>query len=224
MLPREDTRDALLLRDGLALDDAAVARGDWLAALPQGARVGTSSLRRAAQVRALRPDVEVVGFRGNVQTRLRKLSEGVADATLLARAGLNRLGLDHGVSLQPEASLPAVAQGAIGIECRSDDEAMAAILAPLACAETMRRVSAERAMLQVLDGSCRTPIAGLAERATMADGSAGLRLRGLVATDDGSTVWRAELAWSEHSLAEAGGPEALGRAVAVELLRLRAGS
>ncbi len=222
LLPREDPRDALLLREGLALDPAASARGDWLAALPRGARVGTSSLRRAAQVRALRPDLEVVGFRGNVQTRLRKLAEGVADATLLARAGLNRLGLEHGVSLAPEASLPAVAQGAIGIECRSDDDAMARLLAPLACRDTMRRVHAERAMLEALDGSCRTPIAGLAELVPDGHGGVGLRLRGLVARDDGSRVWRAEQTWSAATLASDGGPEALGRAVAADLLRLRA--
>ena len=222
LLPREDPRDALLLRQGLALDSDAAARGAWLSALPQGARVGTSSLRRAAQVRALRPDLEVVGFRGNVQTRLRKLDEGVADATLLARAGLNRLGLDHGVTLAPDASLPAVAQGAIGIECRSDDATTAALLAPLACAATMRRVEAERAMLEALDGSCRTPIAGLAEIVASDDGEA-LRLRGLVATEDGAQVWRAEATWSAAELARDGGPVALGREVAATLQRLRAG-
>jgi hydroxymethylbilane synthase len=135
LLPREDPADALLVRAGLLpLDVVAGAAGvaiDAVAALPSGARVGTSSLRRAAQIKALRPDVEVVGFRGNVQTRLRKLDDGVADATLLARAGLNRLGMNVGVSLAPETMLPAVAQGAIGVECRADDDAVQLLLAAI---------------------------------------------------------------------------------------------
>ncbi len=178
--PREDPRDALLS-----------ARGDSLAALPKGAVVGTASLRRQAQVLLARPDVNVVPFRGNVQTRLRKLAEGEVDATLLALAGLKRLDLAERATavLEPEEMLPAVAQGAIGIEVRRDDAQTLGLLAPLDDRDSARRVAAERACLEVLDGSCRTPIAALAEIA----GEAGdLRLRALVCMPDGTRVERAE--------------------------------
>jgi hydroxymethylbilane synthase len=199
LLPREDPRDVLIVAGG---------GGGALADLPPGARVGTSGLRRAAQIRALRPDLRVVGFRGNVQTRLRKLADGEADVTLLALAGLRRLGMAAvGAPLAVEELLPAVAQGAIGVECRADDEATLALLAPLRCAETMACVAAERAMLAALDGSCRTPIAGLAVR----EPSGALWLRGLLAREDGSAVWRAEARGAE--------PEALGAAVAAALRR-----
>jgi hydroxymethylbilane synthase len=154
MLPRADPRDAFIGRGA-----------DGLAALPPGAVVGTASLRRQAQVLSRRPDVTVVPLRGNVETRLRKLAAGDCDATLLAMAGLERLGLaDRATApLEAEEMLPAVAQGAIGIETRADDATTADWLAPLDHRETAIRVTAERAMLAVLDGSCRTPIAGLAE-------------------------------------------------------------
>ncbi len=153
-LPREDVRDAFISLKYGSLD-----------ALPQGAVVGTSSLRRQAQVKRLRPDLEVVGFRGNVQTRLRKLQDGVADATFLACAGLRRLGLADRVTqaIAVEQMLPAVAQGAIGIEIRAGDTATAHFIAPLNHEETAICITAERAFLAKLEGSCRTPIAGLAQ-------------------------------------------------------------
>ena len=153
LLPREDPRDAFL---------SPVARS--IADLAQGATIGSSSVRRGAQLKRLRPDLNVIPFRGNVETRLRKLEEGVAQATFLACAGLNRLGLkDKITSIVPiDMMLPAVAQGCIGIETRGDDSATRDILAPLNHAETATTVACERAFLAALDGSCRTPLAGLA--------------------------------------------------------------
>ena len=179
LLPRADPRDALIARGPRSV-----------AELPRGAVVGTASLRRAAQLRAVRPDLEVVPLRGNVQTRLRKLDAGEVQATFLAMAGLIRLGLEPVVSaaLAPEEMLPAVAQGAIGIECRAADDAVLGALAQINDGATMTRVVAERAFLAALDGSCRTPIAALAEL----DGDR-LRLRGLVASPDGRAVERIEL-------------------------------
>ncbi len=138
-----------------------------LADLPAGARVGSSSLRRRSQLIHARPDLEVVEFRGNVQTRLRKLDEGMADATFLAMAGLSRLGMAEIATgpIAPEQMLPAVAQGAIGIERRGDDTICAALVAAIAHLPTALRVNAERAFLARLDGSCETPIAALAELA-----------------------------------------------------------
>ncbi len=152
-LPREDVRDAFL-------SDLATGLAD----LPQGAVVGSSSLRRRAQLLHRRPDLQVVEFRGNVQTRLAKLRDGVAVATFLAMAGLNRLGLAHlaASAIDPLDMLPAVGQGAIGIERREADARTAALLAPLHDAATGAQLAAERAMLRMLDGSCQTPIAGLA--------------------------------------------------------------
>ncbi|MFQ5626267.1 MAG: hydroxymethylbilane synthase, partial [Methyloligellaceae bacterium] len=172
VLPREDARDAFLS-----------PKADNLAGLPAGAVVGTSSLRRQAQVRRLRPDLKVVEFRGNVETRLRKLSEGLADATLLAVAGLKRLGKEQHITahIAPDEMLPAVAQGAICIETRADDARLRDLLSALHHEETGTCVGAERAFLAELDGSCRTPIAGLAEL----DG-ARLRFRGQILTPDGS--------------------------------------
>ncbi|AJD46857.1 porphobilinogen deaminase [Isoalcanivorax pacificus W11-5] len=160
-----------------------------LAALPQGARVGTSSLRRQAQLRAQRPDLSVTSLRGNVQTRLGKLDAGEFDAILLAAAGLKRLALDARIrcELPPEVSLPAVGQGAVGIECRADDDAVAALLAPLNDVDTWDRVVAERAMNRRLEGGCQVPIGGYAEL----QGDT-VWLRGLVASEDGSEVLRAE--------------------------------
>jgi hydroxymethylbilane synthase len=152
-LPREDVRDAFISLKHKSFDS-----------LPQGAVVGTSSLRRQAQIKRIRPDLQIVGFRGNVQTRLTKLRDEVAEATFLACAGLRRLGLaDHITDAVPvERMLPAVAQGAIGIEIRVDDEDTAKIIAPLDDQATSLCVTAERAFLGTLEGSCRTPIAGLA--------------------------------------------------------------
>ncbi|MFK7944153.1 MAG: hydroxymethylbilane synthase [Paracoccaceae bacterium] len=154
LLPREDVRDAFISHRHAGID-----------ALPKGAVVGSSSLRRKAQLLHRRQDLRVVEFRGNVQTRLRKLEEGVAEATFLAAAGLRRLGqedlADNAVSV--DEMLPAVAQGAIGIECRSGDQVALAMLASIHHADTGIQLAAERAFLAGLDGSCRTPIAGLAE-------------------------------------------------------------
>ncbi|KAF0807836.1 porphobilinogen deaminase [Alcanivorax sp. S71-1-4] len=182
---------------------------DGLAALPQGARVGTSSLRRQAQLRAQRPDLTVISLRGNVQTRLGKLDAGEFDAILLAAAGLKRLALDARIrcELPPEVSLPAVGQGAVGIECRANDDAVAALLAPLNDVDTWDRVVAERAMNRRLEGGCQVPIGGYAEL----QGDT-IWLRGLVASEDGSEVLRAE---ATGTRAEA---EALGIRVADALL------
>src|SRR5262249_28247147 len=150
-LPREDVRDAFISRKSASL-----------AGLPHGAVVGTASLRRQAMVRRLRPDVTVVTFRGNVDTRLKKLDDGVVDATLLALAGLKRLGGEAAVTavLEVDTFLPAVGQGAIGIEAREADTRTRELLAKINHAETLTALHTERAFLAVLDGSCRTPIAG----------------------------------------------------------------
>jgi len=171
VLPREDPRDAFVS-----------PRAEGIDALPDGAVVGTSSLRRGALLRWRRPDLKVVAFRGNIETRLDKLARGEVDATLLAQAGLNRLGLDDQPRrvLTPEEMLPAVAQGAVGIECRGDDAATRARVAALDDGDTAIRIRAERALLAALDGSCRTPIAALA---MIADGE--LWLRGSIIRPDG---------------------------------------
>jgi len=193
-LPREDPRDVLLTaqqQSGQALNAQSFNDQPWsLQDLPQGAVVGTSSLRRKAFLLARRPDLRVIEFRGNVETRLRKLQEGVAFATFLARAGLNRLGLEPpGLRiLSPEEMLPAVAQGAIGIECRADDGRIRHYLGALDDAPTRRRVEAERSLLATLDGSCRTPIAALAE----INVAGMLRLRAAIAKPDGSALLETE--------------------------------
>lgn len=171
-LPREDVRDAFV--------SSRVAR---LADLAPGQVVGTSSLRRRAQLLARRPDLKVVEFRGNVQTRLRKLAEGVADCTFLAMAGLSRLGMAEVArsAIEPEEMLPAVAQGAIGIERRRSDAGTEALLAPVHDSGTGLRLAAERAYLARLDGSCQTPIAGLA----LIEGGE-IWLRGEILRPDGS--------------------------------------
>ncbi len=198
MPKREDPRDAFISVTYSSLDD-----------VPAGATVGTSSLRRQAQVLRQRPDLQVIPFRGNVETRLRKLKEGAADATLLACAGLNRLNLSQHIKqpMSPEVMLPAVAQGAICIEVRSDDDKTARLIAPLNDAETAICVATERAFLAKLDGSCRTPIAGLAELSGNT-----LRFRGEILTPDGT---------QSHATERSGAPETalrLGEDVAAELL------
>jgi hydroxymethylbilane synthase len=174
VLDREDPRDALIARGSVRS----------LADLPKGARVGTSSLRRAAQLKAKRPDIAVADFRGNVDTRLAKIAEGIADATFLALAGLKRLGraAEAAAILEPSEMLPAVAQGAIGIEARLDDTRTREYLAALDHAPSHDAVRAERGLLERLDGSCRTPIGALA---TIAAGGT-LRLDGLVVRPDGT--------------------------------------
>ena len=195
MLPRADPRDALV-----ALTSGGVE------ALPQGAVVGTASLRRQAQLLHLRPDLRIIPFRGNVDTRLAKLAAGAAQATVLALAGLARLGKADVAAavLEPEVMLPAVAQGAIGIERRVGDARAARLLAAIGDRPTMIAVAAERALLEVLDGSCRTPIAALATL----DGEGGLALRGLVAAPDGSRLvsgaWRGPVGEAARRGAEAG--------------------
>ncbi|SER67071.1 hydroxymethylbilane synthase [Tranquillimonas rosea] len=171
-LPREDPRDAFI-----SLGVSGIP------ALGEGAVVGTSSLRRKAQLLNRRPDLQVVEFRGNVQTRLKKLADGVAEATFLAMAGLNRLDMpDVPRTAVPDTEmLPAVAQGAIGVERRSDDSDLAEMLAAIHDAETGTRLAAERAFLAALDGSCETPIAGLSEL----DGGT-IRLRGEILRTDGT--------------------------------------
>ena len=171
-LPREDVRDAFVSSHFNNVSD-----------LPSGSKVGTSSLRRKAQLKFFRPDLEVVEFRGNVQTRLKKLSDGVASCTFLAMAGLNRLGLADVAqnAINPSEMLPAIAQGAIGIEWREADKKTADILKKIHHEETAQQLNAERAFLAELDGSCQTPIAGLAT----IEGSS-LKLTGQVLRTDGS--------------------------------------
>lgn len=171
ILKREDVRDAFIS-----------LKYKSLAGMPAGAIVGTSSLRRQAQVKRARPDLTVIDFRGNVETRLKKIADGIADATFLAHAGLNRLKLADRITaaIDTTAMLPAVAQGAVGIEIRSTDTATAKALAPLNHPETAICVTAERAFLAKLEGSCRTPIGGLAELT-----GSNLTLRGEILTPDG---------------------------------------
>jgi hydroxymethylbilane synthase len=182
---REDPRDALVARGGASL-----------AELPAGARVGTSSLRRAVALRAARPDLVIEPVRGNVDTRLRKVTDGAFDAVVLALAGLKRLGLAERATelLSPEVSLPAIGQGALGIECRTEDGAVREALAAL-----MDAVTAERAVMAAVEGNCRTPVAAYAVR-----DKGGLWLRGLLAEPDGSRVRTGErhIAWPS-SLEEA---------------------
>jgi len=189
-LPREDVRDAFVSRRFAALAD-----------LPAGAVLGTSSLRRRAQLAHRRPDLSFVEFRGNVQTRLRKLDEGVADATFLAVAGLRRLGMADiaRTAIEPEEMLPAVAQGAIGIERRYADARVEALLAAIADPQTAERMAAERAFLAELDGSCDTPIAGLAMHV-----DAGLWLRGEILRPDGSEAVAGERRAAVGDAADAG--------------------
>ncbi|MGC2630298.1 MAG: hydroxymethylbilane synthase, partial [Rhodomicrobium sp.] len=198
ILPREDVRDAFI---------SPVAKS--LKELPAGSIVGTASVRREAVIRHSRPDLKTVLFRGNVETRLRKLAEGEAHATLLAAAGLNRLGLSDRITrlIPVDEMLPAPAQGAIGIEIRSADSPTRELIAAIHDEASGIAIAAERAFLGELDGSCRTPIAALA---TVSDGR--VSMKGMILTPDGARVYETS---REGSAGEAA---ALGRDAARELL------
>jgi len=198
ILEREDPRDAFVSGHYASIDE-----------LPEGARVGTSSLRRQCQLRARRPDLEILDLRGNVGTRLARLDGGNYDAIILACAGLKRLGLEDRITaaLTPEIMLPAIAQGVIGIECRCDDARVRALIEPLNHAVTWQRTQAERAMNATLAGGCQAPVAGYA----VID-SAGIELRGLVGRPDGSEIIRGDISGPAEAA------QALGTQLAEELL------
>lgn len=201
-LPRADVRDALISKTEPAIE-----------ALPEGARVGTASLRRAAQALRLRPDLKVELLRGNVGTRLKKVEDGTIDATFLAVAGLERLGYAWAAerALDPTAMLPAPGQGAIALEIRADAEAVAERLVPLLCPDTAVTLAAERASLEALDGDCRTPVAALAQ---FANGEILLTARLL--SVDGATLFEDRAHGPRHEAAT------LGKSVG-EALRQEAG-
>ncbi|WP_209048860.1 hydroxymethylbilane synthase [Acinetobacter nosocomialis] len=182
--------------------------------LPQGARVGTSSLRRKSQILKQRPDLQIIDLRGNVGTRLSKLDDGQYDAIILASAGLKRLGLEERIRhcIEPSVSLPAVGQGALGLECRADDQDVLALIQPLLHTETDVCVRAERAFNAYLEGGCQVPIAGYA---TLQDGK--IHIEGRVGSPDGQTLLRAELT------DEAQNAQQLGENLARNLLEQGAG-
>ncbi len=198
IMQREDPRDAFVSNAYASLED-----------LPEGAVVGTSSLRRQCQLADRRPDLQIKSLRGNVNTRLRKLDDGEYDAVILAAAGLIRLGFGERIrnAVDPAASLPAIGQGAVGIECRADDPRVNALLQPLHHADSAARVRAERAMNARLEGGCQVPIGG---HAVLQDDE--IWLRGLVGTVDGSEIIRAEIRGPREDA------ESLGVALAEELL------
>ena len=196
--PREDPRDAFVSNTIESFDQ-----------LPQGAVVGTSSLRRQCQIKALRPDIDIRDLRGNVNTRLRKLDDGEYDAIILAAAGLIRLEMADRIRgfIEPETMLPANGQGAVGIECRTDDETIKALLAPLGCKETAIRVIAERSMNRALEGGCQVPIGSYA----IIENDE-VYLRGLVGAVDGSEILHSEIRGKVEDA------EALGQSLAQTLL------
>lgn len=200
---REDPRDAFVSNNFKTIED-----------LPEGAKVGTSSLRRMCQIKNWRADLEILDLRGNVNTRLRKLDEGEYDAIILACAGLKRLGFESRIRshLDPGFSLPAIGQGAVGIECRTDDEYINGLIAPLNHPATRCRVLAERAMNLRLEGGCQVPIGGYAEL----DGDT-ILIRGLVGRPDGTEMVRGEIAGRAEEA------EFLGTALAEDLLSRGAG-
>jgi hydroxymethylbilane synthase len=205
-LPREDPRDALVSRNGKTLGD-----------LPARAVVGTASLRRQALLKRLRPDLNIVPLRGNVETRLRKVETGEVDATVLAVAGLKRLGLSAAATaiFDVEEFLPAVGQGAIAIETRANDEKTRGLVSTISDRDTATALAAERAFLAVLDGSCRTPIAGHAQVDAQT-----IRFRGMIAKTDGSEAWDVACEGPRGSAAKLGadaGQELKARAGAVFL-------
>jgi len=203
ILEREDPQDALVSSQYASID-----------ALPEGARVGTSSLRRQCQLRARRPDLEILDLRGNVGTRLGKLDAGDYDAIILACAGLKRLGLEARITtaLAPDVMLPAIAQGVIGIESRCDDGRVKALIEPLHHAVTGQRTQAERAMNATLAGGCQAPVAGYS-----VIGSTGIELRGLVGRPDGTEIIRGDISGQAQDAA------ALGKQLAEQLLSRGAG-
>jgi hydroxymethylbilane synthase len=198
VLAREDARDVLILGEACGTPDPA----DPLVALPRGALVGTSSVRRQAQLLHARPDLRVASIRGNVQTRLRKLREGECQASMLALAGLRRLGMEipGGAILEPETMLPAAAQGIVGITIRTDDIALRDCLSQIEDPASRIVATAERALLGALDGSCRTPIGAHAR--LLADGT--LTLTGLVARADGSFLLKHTLSGAAVDAARIG--------------------
>lgn len=199
-LERADPRDTLVALDARTPAD-----------LPKGGTVATASIRREAQLRALRPDLSFVMIRGNVGTRIEKLRNGLADATFLAQAGLDRLGLalPEATPVEPDVLLPSACQGIVGIECRADDESVRALLEPVNHSDSRAAMLGERATLAALDGSCRTPIAALAEPLDGGD----WRLRALVALPDGSGLFATERRGGRDDL------ERLGADAGVELKR-----
>ncbi len=203
ILPREDPRDALISNNFTSIDQ-----------LPQGARVGTSSLRRQCQLRARRPDLRVLDLRGNVNTRLQKLDDGDYEAILLAAAGVRRMGWESRLTelLAPEQFVPAIGQGAIGIEIRLDDTATRERVAPLNDADTATRVAAERALNEALQGGCQVPIAGYAEL-----GHGVIVLRALVGRPDGSELVQGVISGKPEDAIE------LGQVLADDLLSRGAG-
>lgn len=203
IMAREDPRDAFVSNDFTALN-----------ALPAGAVVGTSSLRRQCQLAELRPDLQIAPLRGNVNTRLRKLDEGAYAALILASAGLKRLGFEQRITafFEPELSLPAIGQGAIGIECRQQDARLNELLQPLHHEPSACCIRAERAMNRRLMGGCQVPIAGYAVIE-----HSGLHLRGLVGEPDGSRIIRAEIRGPQTAA------DSLGSALAEDLLGQGAG-
>ncbi|MEK4951008.1 hydroxymethylbilane synthase [Bacillus sp. FSL W8-1127] len=198
---REDHRDVLISKDGLTMDQ-----------LPAGAKIGTSSLRRGAQILAHRPDVKIQWIRGNIDTRLKKLETDDYDAIVLAAAGLSRMGWTKDVVTQfldPDICLPAVGQGALAVECRKDDEELLSLLQGLNSTDTAQSVAAERAFLQKMDGGCQVPIAGYAH----VKGEE-VVLTALVASPDGKTVYK-EMAVGRN-------PEQVGEEVARRMIRMGA--
>lgn len=197
--PREDPRDAFVSNTIKSL-----------AELPQGAIVGTSSLRRQCQIKALRPDLDIRDLRGNVNTRLKKLDNGEYDAIILAAAGLIRLEMPERIQefIEPEVMLPANGQGAVGIECRTNDEALKVLLAPLGCETTRIRVLAERAMNRALEGGCQVPIGSYA----IIQENGEMFIRGLVGATDGSEILKSEITGA------IGDAEQLGTTLADQLL------
>lgn len=198
--PREDPRDAFVSNTFTALSD-----------LPQGAIVGTSSLRRQCQLKAKRPDLDIRDLRGNVNTRLKKLDEGQYDAIILAAAGLIRLKMSDRITqyIAPEEMLPANGQGAVGIECRLNDDTIKTLLKPLECSATRIRVLTERAMNKALEGGCQVPIASYS---VISDDAKTVHLRGLVGAIDGSELIESEISGPVEQ------GEILGNTLALELL------
>lgn len=199
---REDHRDAFISNNHVKFMD-----------LEPGAIVGTSSLRRGAQLLAIRPDIEIKWIRGNIDTRLAKLKEENYDAIILAAAGLSRMGWTSDVVtefLEPEISLPAVGQGALAIECRESDEQLLALLEKFTCSETNQTVRAERAFLHKMEGGCQVPIAGFAKITDQNE----IQLTGLVASPDGKTIYKDQITGIK--------PEEIGKQLADKLIQLGA--